>query len=69
MTTPIYDNDADAENAVLELIDPVPFVEDQGPQDEGPDSEAHCKKWDDMSDGITTRRQVRMQLYIRRHAC
>ena len=34
MTTPIYDDDEDAENSALELIDPVPFDEDQGPQDE-----------------------------------
>ena len=40
MPTPIYDDDEDAENAVLELIDPVPFVEDQGPQDEEVDLNA-----------------------------
>ena len=34
MTTPIYDDDEDAENAALERIDPIPFVDDQGPQDE-----------------------------------
>ena len=34
MTTPIYDDDEDAENSALELIEPVPFDEDQGPQDE-----------------------------------